>query len=248
MNTPFFHILNLVIILVVFVFLIRYAWDIFFSQNYSPVAWQSARKQGRIDSKILMLKKRYPDKIRFFNFWLQVERLKRENVQGLFAEAGVYQGASAQVLHHLEPFRKFHLFDTFQGFSAKDLQGETGEAATYTTRSFADTHINMVKRKIGGNENIYFHIGYFPDTVHGMEEESFALVNLDMDLYLPTKAALEFFYPRLSPGGVILIHDYNPKWEGICKAVDEFTGTLPESLILVPDIDGTCMIIKNKRQ
>ena len=89
-------------------------------------------------------------------------------------------------------------------------------------------------------------MGYFPDTVKGLEEKRFALVNLDADLYNPTKAALEFFYLRLSPGGVIFIHDYNIKWPGIIQAVDEFVRNIPETLVLAPDSEGTVMIIKNK--
>jgi O-methyltransferase len=99
---------------------------------------------------------------------------------------------------------------------------------------------------MSGNENILLHPGYFPETAEQVRNEIFALVNLDADLYRPTRAALDFFYPRLSPGGIIFIHDYNYKWEGIKKAVDEFAQKIPEALILVPDIDGTCMIMRNK--
>ena len=246
MTTQLFQIINLVIILIVFVFLIRYVWDIFFSQNYSPVKWQYEIKSGNIHKKLVMLEKKYPDKVRFFNFWFQVERLKRDNVPGAFAEVGVYQGESARILHQMDSTRVFHLFDTFKGFAESDLLYEKGEAATYTNKSFADTDVNLVIRKIEGNENIFIHEGYFPDSTQGMKDDIFALVNLDLDLYAPTKAALEFFYPRLSPGGVLIIHDYNPKWEGIYKAVDEFIVSKPEPLILIPDMDGTCMVIKNK--
>jgi O-methyltransferase len=241
-----FQIINLLIILVVFIFLIRYVWDIFFSESYNPVSWQYSVKEGKISRKLLSLEKKFPDKVRFFNFWFQVERLKKTNVQGAFAEAGVYKGESAAVLHHMDADRVFHLFDTFSGFPAQDLMHETGEAATYTTKNFADTNISTVLKKIEGNTNLQIHQGYFPDTTKGLENEMFSLVNLDLDLYHPTKAALGFFYPRLSPSGVIIIHDYNPKWEGICKAVDEFIADEPEPLIMVPDSDGTCMIIKQR--
>ncbi|MBU2649381.1 MAG: TylF/MycF family methyltransferase, partial [Bacteroidetes bacterium] len=59
-------------------------------------------------------------------------------------------------------------------------------------------------------------------------------------------AGLEFFYPRLVPGGVILVHDYNSKWEGAMKAVNEFASNIPETLVHVPDSDNTIMIIKNR--
>jgi len=247
MNTQLFHILNLVIILVVFAFLVRYAWDIFFSDKYSPVSWQHAKKSGTINDKLVSLEKKYPDKVRFFNFWFQVERLKKDKIPGAFAEAGVYKGDSAKILHQMDTGRSFHLFDTFSGFEARDLVYETGEAATYATDNFADTSVVKVLKNIEGNDNILIHAGYFPDTTLDLQDEIFALVNLDLDLYIPTKAALEFFYPRLSPGGLIIIHDYNPKWEGICKAVDEFLTGKPESLVVIPDTDGSCMIIRNSK-
>ena len=247
MNSLFFQIINLVIILVVFVFLIRYVWDIFFSENYSPVAWQYSKKAGKISRRLQKLEKKYPDKVRFFNFWFQVERLRKDKVPGAFAEAGVYKGESAKLLHHMDPARVLHLFDTFKGFDERDLKFEAGEAASYTTKNFADTHPVRVKNFIEGNENIVFHEGYFTDTCEQVKDIQFALVNLDLDLYIPTKAALEFFYPRLSPGGVMIIHDYNPKWEGICRAVDEFLKGKPEPLIVIPDTDGSVMIVRHQQ-
>ncbi|MCX6243759.1 MAG: class I SAM-dependent methyltransferase [Bacteroidetes bacterium] len=245
MKLPVFQMINLGIILIVMIFLIKYVWDLFFGKGYAPVEWEHQRKEGKISPKLLKLQKNYPDKIRFFNWWFQVERIKRGNVPGAFAELGVYKGESAAVLHHMDPGRKFHLFDTFKGLPAVDLANETGEAATYTPDRFADTQIAFVLEKISGNENILIHPGYFPDTADPVKEERFALVNLDADLYKPTRAALEFFYPRLSPGGVIFIHDYNHKWEGIRKAIAEFTATIPETMVLMPDIDGTVMIVKS---
>ena len=70
-------------------------------------------------------------------------------------------------------------------------------------------------------------------------------MHLDADLYLPTIEGLKFFYPKLSAGGVIIIHDYNHTWDGIKKALDEFMPGIPESLIELPDWKGSVMIIKN---
>ena len=87
--------------------------------------------------------------------------------------------------------------------------------------------------------------GYFPDTAINFHHPV-ALVNIDADLYLPTRAALDFFYPKLSPGGVIMVHDYNFMWSGVIKAVNEFVMTIPENLVILPDQDGTAMIVRNK--
>jgi O-methyltransferase len=253
----------------VLILFVRYAWGIFFDKNYNPVEWVNAIKQGQVSKELIRLERNYPDKVRFFNWWFQAERLKRDRVPGDYAELGVYKGESAKILHHMDPSRTFHLYDTFEGFKEEDLKNETGEAATYTTRNFADTSLEAVKRYLGGSGRFVYHAGRFVGSaVSGQqsavssqrsavsESESadrrpatgdrrLSLVNLDADLYLPTKAGLEYFYPLLSPGGVIIVHDYTYKWPGIKKAVDEFTATIPESLTLVPDMDGTVMIIRN---
>lgn len=156
-----FTLVASLLILLVVVLLARYAWGIFFDASYQPVEWASALKNGLIDKGLIRLERNYPDKVRFFNWWFQVERLKRDGVPGDFAELGVYKGESARIIHRMDPSRKFHLFDTFEGFRAEDLEHETGEAATYTTRSFADTSVEAARRFIDGNENVIFHPGNF---------------------------------------------------------------------------------------
>jgi hypothetical protein len=50
-----------------------------------------------------------------------------------------------------------------------------------------------------------------------------ALLHLDMDIYQPTKVALELLYDRVLAGGVILFDEYGlVPWEGETRAVDEF--------------------------
>ena len=49
----------------------------------------------------------------------------------------------------------------------------------------------------------------------------YAFVSIDADLYAPTAAALPLFWDRLSPGGVIMVHDYNStQFPGVGKAVN----------------------------
>ncbi len=244
------------------ILLVRYAWGIFFDKNYYPVEWEKAVKTGKVSKELIRLERNYPDKVRFYNWWFQVERLKREDVPGDFAELGVYKGESAKILHLMDPLRTFHLYDTFEGFKEEDLQNETGEAATYTTRHFADTSLEVVKRHLGESGRFVYHVGRFVGSaVSGQQsaisdlesldrrpptaDRRLSLVNLDADLYLPTKAGLEYFYPRLSPGGVIIIHDYTHEWPGIKKAVDEFMVSIPESLVILPDMNGSVMITRN---
>lgn len=211
-----------------------------------PYLWESSVKKGLISDKLRNIERTYRDRVRFYTIWMQIERLKKENVKGAFAELGVYKGETARIIHESDDNRKFYLFDTFKGFDEQDLQHETRNDGKYSEDNFSDTDLNSVKKFINGNENLVFIPGYFPETTSGINETQYAFVNLDADLYKPTLAALQYFYPKLSHGGVILIHDYNHTWPGLRKAVDEFLSAIPESPVEIADWQGSVMIIKNR--
>jgi hypothetical protein len=63
------------------------------------------------------------------------------------------------------------------------------------------------------------------NTLPTLPESTYRLVHIDTDLYLPTKACLEYFAPRLSPGGVVVLDDYaSGKCEGVRTATGEYFG------------------------
>jgi hypothetical protein len=134
-----------------------------------------------------------------------------------------------------------YLFDTYEGFDQRDFEGV--DAAR--EKSFADTSLEGVKRFVG-DANVLFVKGYFPESLKCSNTDGeFAFVHIDCDLEKPFRAALEYFYPRLCPGGFLVMHDYsNLYWSGVIKAVDEFFSDKPEFIIPVPDQTGSCAIRK----
>ncbi|HWA34473.1 MAG TPA: TylF/MycF/NovP-related O-methyltransferase [Cyclobacteriaceae bacterium] len=208
-----------------------------------PYSWDEAVRNGSISKRLKRKERLYRDKVRFYSFWLIIERLKEEKIKGAFAEVGVYKGETAAIIHLMDDSRPLHLFDTFTGFAEKDLSIEKNANESV---DFSDTSPQAVKNFIDGNENIHIHPGYFPETAASVTGQVFAFVNIDADLYNPTLAALQYFYPRMSAGGVIMVHDYNHNWEGARKAVDAFTTTIQEVPVPVADWQGSIMIVKNK--
>lgn len=246
MEITTFQMINIALVLVALFIVFKYL-ETFWSYKISkPFAWEQAVKSKRLDKRLIRIERTFRDRVRFYNIWLQIERLNKNKVKGAFAELGVYKGETAKAIHLMDATRRLYLFDTFKGFSLDDLKSESQNEARFTKEMFDDTSLEEVKVFIGGNDLVEFKPGYFPDTTEGLEKENFAFVHIDADLYEPTKAALNFFYPRLASQGVIIIHDYNHNWDGIPKAVDEFIGTIPESLIEIPDWQGSAMIIKNE--
>lgn len=237
-----------IVLILVFLFLAFKVMETSWSYKISkPYKWEKAVKEGLVSNELIKIERTYRDKVRFYNLWFQVERLKRLNVQGAFAELGVYKGETALMMHYMDDTRRLHLFDTFEGFDSKDLDLEKNKDERYTTDNFSDTTIESVKELFKDAKNVSFYPGYFPATTKSLTEKTFALVHIDADLYLPTIEALKFFYPKVASGGVLIIHDYNHTWDGIKKAVDEFMATIPESLVEVLDWQGSVMIIKNSK-
>jgi hypothetical protein len=57
----------------------------------------------------------------------------------------------------------------------------------------------------------------------------FSLIHFDCDLYKPTRAGLEAFWPRVSRGGIVMFDEYGiPDWPGETAAVDEFIAGKPD--------------------
>jgi O-methyltransferase len=179
------------------------------------------------------------DPVRYGSIFLAIRRIEEETIEGNFAEVGVFQGHTSKFIHDMMPDRTLYLFDTFAGFSANDLEGRDDNR-------FRSTSLEMVKQKLGDARNVVFRSGYFPDSAKGLEENRFAFVMLDVDVYEPTLAGLTYFYPRMTPGGYIFVHDYNsPESEyAIRRAVKKFMQDKPEKLIELPDIAGSIVIRK----
>lgn len=211
-----------------------------------PPEWRYELQSGKTDKKILRVYRNYADKPRFYYFWFQLKRVKKEKIEGDLAELGVYKGHSAKVIHTILPERKLHLFDTFTGFSENDLKKETGKAAGYSEQDFADCSVQGVRDHIQDHINIIFHPGEFSEVIKSITPHKYAFVNIDADLYNPTIAGLRYFYRYLSEGGVIFIHDYNYEWPGIIKAVQEFSEEITETPVQLADKNSSVLIIKNK--
>jgi O-methyltransferase len=132
-----------------------------------------------------------------------------------------------------------HLFDTFSGLPAP----EAGQDGHFRQGQFADTSVTAVRNRLARWPDIRFYPGPFPATATSVHAETFKLVHLDVDLYQSTLAGLEFFYPRLIRGGLLLVHDYNDRSvPGVKSAVDEFLARRPESLIELWDTQA--LIVK----
>ena len=146
---------------------------------------------------------RDPSVLRMFDPRVAVMRLLSEqiyqlDIPGNVAELGVFRGEFSSLISAAFPDRKIHLFDTFEGFSEKDITIEaSGNLSRAKTGDFSSTDIDSVLHVMPDPTRTVIHKGWFPDTFSDVRDETFCFVSLDADLYAPTAAALP---PEEPPG------------------------------------------------
>jgi O-methyltransferase len=185
------------------------------------------------------------DSIRYESIALAIATIRREAIPGALAEVGVWRGELSRFLHQCAPERTLYLFDTFSGFPSESVEPLDLRNDGDGDR-FRDTSVEQVRKSIGGSQNVVFRTGIFPDSSVGLEHELFSFVMLDLDIYKPTVSALEFFYPRVSAGGYIFVHDFNSPESNYAmrRAVIPFLKGKPEKIVELPDEWGSVVMRK----
>jgi len=141
------------------------------------------------------------------------------NILGCFMECGVFRGGSAALIANVVNNRKpLHLFDTFSGMPECDSIRDDHEAG-----DFSEVSIEQVRKVVGHQGSVDFHQGWIPDTFVGKEAARIAFAHIDVDIYRSMKDCLEFIYPRMTVGGVIVLDDYGQfTCRGARDAIDEY--------------------------
>ncbi len=101
---------------------------------------------------------------------------------------------------------------------------------------FSDTSVDRVRAKsqVFGLNNVTLVKGYFEESLPRFPETTFAFVHLDCDTYSAYRECLAYFYPRLSPAGIIVFDEYDDEaWPGCKIAVDEFFTDGPDRLQII---------------
>jgi hypothetical protein len=140
-------------------------------------------------------------------------------IAGDAAEIGVWKGEGAALICRLLPGSTVYLFDTFAGFPATMKSDRDQKWPPF---QWGDTSEDEVRQAIQPASNFRLVKGVFPDSAAGLQP-ALKFVHIDVDLYKSTLAALEWAWPLLVPGGVILDDDYKcPSCPGALAAVNEF--------------------------
>ncbi|KJS40452.1 MAG: methyltransferase [Roseovarius sp. BRH_c41] len=168
-------------------------------------------------------------------------------IEGNFAECGARYGKSSLFLltgAGMQSTKRLHIFDSFQGLSEpSDADVQSGGKSEWSKGDLAVPEDIVHQNLSAFGDRVDLHKGWIPDRFNDVADQQFSLVHVDVDLYEPTLASVEFFYPRVKPGGVILCDDYGSgDCPGAKKAIDEFFADKPENVMSLTS--GQSLVIK----
>jgi hypothetical protein len=148
-----------------------------------------------------------------------VETVLREQIPGDFIETGVMRGGTVILMRAiLKAYdaidRVVWAADSFEGLPAPDVEKYPADAgAEWHLRPPTYRGVDFVSRNFERygllDDRVRFIVGWFRDTLGNAPVERLAILRLDGDLYESTMDALVPLYPKLSPGGFLIVDDYN---------------------------------------
>lgn len=205
--------------------------------------------------------------VRLANIKSICDYIHSADIIGDYIECGVWKGGSvgfaAYSLMSRNNFRVIHLLDSFEGICQPNgnIDGEKAinDAGGLQNAQGKLEAINGVYDSLGGlssdlevfnfltdvisypKEQIKIHKGWFQNTLPIISPsiDTISILRLDGDWYESTKICLDFLYPKVSKGGVIIVDDYNA-YDGCKKAVSDF---LKENNLcpLIVNVDDECV-------
>ena len=172
------------------------------------------------------------DIYRCYELWQLARQLAR--IDGDILEVGVFRGGSgcllARAAHHGDRTKHVFLCDTYAGIAKAGP-----EDSYFKGGELANTSVDMVRGLVEklALSNVSILKGIFPDeTASAVKDRQFSLCHIDVDVYLSARDVLDWVWPRLSVGGVVVFDDYG-FWtcDGIVKIVNERIGQMNATTI-----------------
>ncbi len=183
------------------------------------------------------------DKYRCYELWQLVAQTAK--LRGVLIEVGVWRGGSGALIAKkakLEGIKDaVYLCDTFKGITKAGVND-----AVYKGGEHADTSEKIVEIVISklNLDNTKLLTGIFPnETSKLITETEFRFCHIDVDVYQSAKDSVDWLWPKLVIGGLIVFDDYG--WEG-CDGVTKFVNEErnKQDRLIIYNLNGHAIMIK----
>jgi O-methyltransferase len=208
---------------------------------------------GTPESERIVLFKR---QARFYNL-LAIHRWASE-IPGWQVECGCWKGLSSYLLNHQSKLLNsahdgsgFMIVDSFEGLSQPTAEDSSRFALNpslftgdfFTQAGAFDCPQQTVRTALAEFPAIEYRQGWIPEVLSSLPERTYSFVHIDLDLHDPIRGGIDYFFPRLAEGGVIVLDDYGSLlWPGAMKAGDEGAAAFGQTLI--PLSTGQAILVR----
>lgn len=167
---------------------------------------------------------------------------------GDFVECGVSYGFLSKGITEFVKWnetqankRTFFLVDTFEGLDESlitEAEKDQGLSERFQGKYPKDT-INRVKETFANVKNVKIIKGAVPGILPSIQTKQVAFLSIDMNCAAPEKAALEYFYPKLVSGGVVVFDDYGHRGHDLQKQLaDAVAAQYGNTILTLPTGQG----------
>jgi O-methyltransferase len=143
--------------------------------------------------------------------------------EGDYAEVGVWKGSGARrIAQAMNQKSRLWLFDPLTGH---EEPGKYDLAEYHPRGRYNDTSVDVIFEGMPKDREVRLIVGYVPESLYEVTNGRFRFARIDVDHYLPTKGALEFFKPRMVNGGIMEFDDWTcAECPGAARAIQEVFG------------------------
>ncbi len=238
-------ILNIIIVNVIVILALSYFWSGWNFKVFKPWLWLEMRKRKQLPSEIERAESHTQDKIRFYSLWFALEQIDTNNVEGSVVFASLEDAEMPVVVRMHSPERKIAIFDSFANRDVEivreNCQGEISRQVIH----IEGVDLEKLKQRIGESE-VTYHVGKPAETIAD-DSEKIALAVIDTVDSEELSSVMKNSYARMSEGGMMIVHDYNHNWDSVRRSVDAFEASIAENFLWLPDMYGSVIMIKNKK-
>jgi O-methyltransferase len=160
-----------------------------------------------------------------------VSTVLKDGVPGDFIETGIWRGGAVILMRAvLKAYgvtdRTVFAADSFEGLPKPDAESYPADKGD---RHWTCDELAVSQEQVSANlaryglldDQVHFLKGWFKDTLPNAPIERLAVARLDGDMYESTMSAIEALYPKLQPGGFLIVDDYGAV-EGCKQAIQDY--------------------------
>jgi O-methyltransferase len=162
---------------------------------------------------------------------------------GDFVECGVNTGIYSLAVCKYVGFdkldRDFWLFDTYRGIPESHMAPEERATRIEENASLYSECYELARRNFAPYPRAHLVRGTVPETLASVQIGKVAYLSIDMNIVAPERAAIEHFWPKLVPGGIVVLDDYGwLHFDAQKRSMDEFAARAGVEVLTLPTGQG----------